>query len=69
MVIHSIVSLSDIFYNESESEGSYKAEIMQIQGGYLEISGKGNEKCIRRLISTNPALYLDKRYQPYTSIK
>lgn len=68
MVIHSIVSLSDIFYNESESEGSYKAEIMQIQGGYLEICGQNGEKCIRRLISTNPALYLDKRYQPYTSI-
>ncbi len=69
MVIHSIVSLSDIFYNESENEGGYKAEIMQIQGGYLEICGQNGEKCIRRLISTNPALYLDKRYQPFTSIK
>lgn len=68
MVIHSIVSLSDIFYNDGEKEG-YTAEIVPIQGGYLEISEQNGEKSIRRLISTNPALYLDKRYQPYTSIK
>lgn len=69
MVIHSIVSLSDIFYYSGEKECSYTAEIKPIQGGYLEISEQGGEKRIRRLISTNPALYLDKRYQPYTSIK
>ena len=68
MVIHSIVSLSDIFYNDGENE-SYTAEIMPIQGGYLEIAEQNGEKRIRRLISTYPALYLDKRYQPYTSIK
>lgn len=69
MVIHSIVSLSDIFCNSGENECSYTAEIKPIQGGYLEIWEQGGEKSIRRLISTNPALYLDKRYQPYTSIK
>lgn len=69
MVIHSIVSLSDIFYNSGENEDSYTAEIKPIQGGWLEIMGQGDEKCVRRLISTNPALYLDKRYQPYTSVK
>ena len=69
MVIHSIVSLSDIFYNSGESEYGYTAETRPIQGGWLEISEQDGEKRIRRLISTNPALYLDKRYLPFTSIK
>lgn len=69
MVIHSIVSLSDIFYNSCESEYGYTAETRPIQGGWLEISEQDGEKRIRRLISTNPALYLDKRYLPFTSIK
>ncbi len=69
MVIHSIVSLSDIFYNSGESEYGYTAETRPIQDGWLEISEQGGEKRIRRLISTNPALYLDKRYLPFTSIK
>ena len=69
MVIHSIVSLSDIFYNSGESEYCYTAETRPIQGGWLEISEQDGEKRIRRLISTNPALYLDKRYLPFTSIE
>ena len=60
MVIHSIVSLSDIFYNSGESEYGYTAETRPIQGGWLEISEQGGEKRIRRLISTNPALYKHK---------
>ncbi|MBQ9483495.1 MAG: hypothetical protein IJU82_04820 [Ruminiclostridium sp.] len=63
MLIHSIVSLSDIFCNTGEKapEITYK----QIQGGMLELDGTR----VRRLISTDPRLYLDKRFVPFSEYK
>ena len=63
MLIHSIVSPSDIFCNMDRTapEISYK----QIKGGILELDGTK----VRRLISTDPRLYLDKRYKPSTEIR
>ena len=57
-MIHSIVSLSDIFYNEDDQP---KPPVYRkVRGGLVETDGKR----IRRLISTDPGMYLDKRYEP-----
>lgn len=63
MLMHSIVSLSDIFFNMDRAapDITYK----QIKGGILELDGTK----VRRLISTDPRLYLDPRYCPYSDHK
>ena len=63
MLLHSIVSLSDIFCNTDMAvpEITYR----QINGGILELDGTR----VRRLISTDPRLYLDPRYCPFSEYK
>ncbi len=62
MILHSIVSLRDIFCNRDELPAS--PEYRRIPGGMVEVlDGR-----IRRLISTDPRMYLDRRYSPDTSI-
>ena len=66
MPIHSVVSLSDIFYDE----GAYaeRKSIKHIDGGFVETCEYSGRRYVNRLFSTDPFLYLDRRYQPYTSI-
>ena len=64
MPIHSIISLSDIFCNMDMSLP--KTEYKQINGGLLEIEEFSGKKRVRRLISTDPKLYLSKKYMPYS---
>ena len=62
MILHSIISPRDIFCN-SDTDRQYACpEYRQIKGGLLEIENGQ----IKRLISTDPRLYLDGRYRPYT---
>ena len=63
MILHSIVSPSDIFCNT----GMRKPQTVcrRIDGGLLELRGGR----VERLISTDPRLYLDRRYYPYTPYK
>ncbi|MBQ9382738.1 MAG: hypothetical protein IJT87_00725 [Ruminiclostridium sp.] len=63
MLIHSIVSLSDIFYNSDEI--AKPAVYRRVGGGIVETDG---EKVIR-LISTDPRQFLDKRYTPGSPLK
>ena len=60
MILHSIVSPSDIFCNTGSPlpHPEYRA----VDGGIVELEAGR----IRRLISTDPAMYLDKRYMPFT---
>lgn len=58
MILHSIVSPADIFFTADVPKPEYR----QIKGGIVELSGG----TVKRLISTDPRLYLDKRYAPYT---
>ena len=60
MLIHSIVSLSDIFCNTGEKAPA--VSYRQIKGGLVERDGTK----VRRLISTDPRLYLDPRYAPFS---
>lgn len=64
MLIHSIVSESDIFFTDSIAQPVFR----NISGGLLEIDNQNGIRQIKRLYSTNPYLYLDKRYQPYSNI-
>lgn len=61
-MIHSIISTDDIFFTEN----SVQTEYCRIDGGLLELNTVGGEKRICRLHSTNPYLYLNSRYSPYT---
>ena len=65
MIIHSIVSQNDIFCTNSIVQPSYE----NIKGGFVEINDTNGIKQINRLYSTNPYMYLDKRYTPYSTIK
>lgn len=64
MVLYSIIDIADVLY-ENYSE---KANVRKVDGGFVELQGNvaasGKEK-VKRLWSTNPALYLDRRYYPY----
>lgn len=64
MLIHSIVSESDIFYTDSIIQPVFR----NINGGLIEIDSSAGTGRIKRLYSTNPYLYLEKRYQPYSNI-
>lgn len=64
MLIHSIISENDIFFTNSVSQPVFR----NIDGGLLEIDDADDVRRIKRLFSTNPYLYLDKRYQPYSNI-
>lgn len=68
MVIHSIISPEDIFCNAANSVVP-KREMHRINGGMLETSEYNGERLVCRLYSTNPALYLEKRYSPYSVYK
>ena len=57
-MLHSIISLSDIFYSEADIPA--RPSYVNIAGGIAELDGDK----IRRLISTDPRMYLDKAYAP-----
>lgn len=63
-MIHSIISMDDIFFTEN----TVRTEYRPIDGGLLELNTVGGKKQIRRLHSTNPYLYLDRRFSPYSDI-
>lgn len=65
MLIHSIVSENDIFCTNSVSQPVFE----NINGGMLEIDSINGVRQVKRLYSTNPYLYLDSRYSPYSLIK
>lgn len=64
VILHSIIAMDDIFCKNSVNAPMYK----EIDGGILEVDELEGCAHIRRLHSTNPHLYLDKRYTPYTKI-
>ena len=61
MILHSIISPLDIFCSENcPHDNSGGITYRRINGGMLELSGN----TVRRLISTDPRLFLDSRYFP-----
>ena len=64
MILHSIIAMDDIFCKNSVNAPMYK----EIDGGFLEVEGNEYGFQVKRLHSTNPNLYLNKNYQPYSKI-
>lgn len=65
MVLYSIVDVADVLYEE---QGNTKPCIRKINGGFIELQSNGataDSGRVKRLYSTDPALYLDKRYYPF----
>ncbi len=59
-MIHSIISMDDIFFTEN----TVRTEYQPIGGGLLELNTVDGEKRVCRLHSTDPYLYLNRRYSP-----
>lgn len=64
MIIHSVISPDDIFFNAVSA-----ARTIKIDGGFLETEETGGEIRVRRLISTDPSMYLKKEYYPFSGYK
>ena len=60
MIIHSIISPDDIFFNQTEPDIIER----DIDGGKLSMIKINGEYKPYRLFSTDPALYLNSEYQP-----
>ena len=58
MIIHSIVSPDDIF--RLPNDDARQTEFMPIEHGFVELDGR---RMVKRVISTNPQDYLNKKYQ------
>ncbi len=64
MILHSIISMDDIFCRNAVNAPMYK----EINGGILELERNGEEAYVKRLYSTDPRMYLDNRYAPYNKV-
>lgn len=59
MILHSIAKIDDIF-----PASGRESLLLPCKYGWVDCVEEGNQRRIRRLISTNPAAYLDKLYTP-----
>lgn len=66
MVLYSIVDVADVLTEAAYQPMTEKINIRKINGGFVECQRciNGVER-VKRLYSTDPALYLDKRYYPF----
>ncbi len=64
MILHSIIAMDDIFCKNSVNAPMFK----EVDGGVLEIEENSDGAYVKRLHSTDPRLYLEKRYTPYSRI-
>ena len=60
-MIHSIITVDDIFFDFSTKTA--QTEFIPLEYGCLEVYKKGRK--VRRVISTDPKDYLNKKYQPF----
>lgn len=58
-MLYTVVSEYDVFFPNAA-----KRNYADIKGGKVEYIAVGKNKKIVGLFSTDPALYLDKKYQP-----
>ncbi|MBE6881130.1 MAG: hypothetical protein E7490_09885 [Ruminococcaceae bacterium] len=67
MVLYSIVDIRDVMSASTDTAGSDTTTVRKINGGFIELENSvaGGQPRVKRLYSTDPALYLDKRYYPF----
>ena len=58
-MLYTVISEYDIFLSRSPER-----RYLDVKGGKLEYIGTGKNKTVVGLFSTDPALYLNKDYQP-----
>ena len=63
-MLYTVVSEYDVFLS-----GSAQRNYIDVEGGKLEYIGSGRNRKIVGLFSTDPAMYLNKDYQPGRRIK
>lgn len=61
-VLYTIISQYDVFTKETNGENVGK--YINISGGKVEYIFSGKNKVVKSLFSTDPKMYLDKRYIP-----
>lgn len=61
MILHSIISPADIFCNRDDPV--VRPVYRRVEGGIVEVA----DGRIKRLISTDPKMYLDTKYKPDTA--
>ncbi len=65
MILHTIINEGDIFSGENKLSPT---EFLSIKGGILEYKNNNGRKEAVRLISTDPYMYLNSTYSPYSDI-
>ncbi|MCD7784050.1 MAG: YlzJ-like family protein [Oscillospiraceae bacterium] len=63
-MLYTIISEYDIF-----TKGEKPTQFMDIRNGKVEYTVSGKNKVIKSLFSTDPRLYLDKKYTPGTHLQ
>ncbi len=64
MILHTIIDYSDVFYSSAVNSSVFSYS--KIDGGLIEYrNDNSNKKRINRLLTTNPSLYLNKKYNVY----
>jgi hypothetical protein len=59
MLLHSIVPFDMIF----GSTDNQSTELKKVKGGYIELTNINGENHVSRIISTDPKMYLSKKYK------
>lgn len=62
-MLYTVISEYDIFTG-GEQPGKY----IDVSGGKVEYTVSGKNKLVKSLFSTDPKMYLDKRYIPGTKL-
>ncbi len=62
MILHTVISEDDIF----RADPAQKTVFRRVNGGLVELEETPRGAVVNRLYSTDPAMYLDKRYLPRT---
>lgn len=63
-MLYTVLSEYDIFLYDTKP-----SKVVDISGGKLEYITLGKNKVVKGLFSTDPAMYLQKDYQPGTVMK
>jgi hypothetical protein len=59
MLLHSIVPF-DMIFGDTENQNT---ELKQVKGGYVELTKTNGKMQVSRVISTDPKMYLSKKYK------
>lgn len=65
MCIYTIIPLEIVFKDMDKSGDVKEREVIVYHGVVMEVVRQNDGKyCIERILSTEPSVYLDKRFQP-----